>query len=80
MEPRSRSHRRRGDGRPPSRTPGDDALRAAPAAAELDDALGDLNAELEASVDLRIRIRVGINTGEVMVTSGSEGRWRQAIP
>ena len=51
----------------------DDALRAVRAAAELDDALGDLNAELEASVDLRIRIRVGINTGEVMVTSGSEG-------
>jgi len=51
----------------------DDALRAVRAAAELDDALGDLNAELEGSIDVRIRIRVGINTGEVVVTSGAEG-------
>ncbi len=51
----------------------DDALRAVRAAAELDDALGDLNAELEASIDVRIRIRVGINTGEVVVTSSTEG-------
>ena len=51
----------------------DDALRAVRAAAELGDALDELNAELEAAHDVRIRIRVGINTGEVVVTSSADG-------
>src|SRR5262245_23341843 len=51
----------------------DDALRAVRAAAELEDALGDLNGELESSIEARVHIRVGINTGEVVVTSGAEG-------
>jgi class 3 adenylate cyclase/tetratricopeptide (TPR) repeat protein len=51
----------------------DDALRAVRAAAELSDALGDLNVELEGAIETRVHIRVGINTGEVVVTGAAEG-------
>jgi class 3 adenylate cyclase/tetratricopeptide (TPR) repeat protein len=51
----------------------DDALRAVRAAAELGDALDDLNAELDATIGVRVHVRVGINTGEVVVTSAADG-------
>jgi class 3 adenylate cyclase/tetratricopeptide (TPR) repeat protein len=51
----------------------DDALRAVRAAAELGDALDDLNAELEVSQGMRIRLRVGINTGDVAVSAAADG-------
>jgi class 3 adenylate cyclase/tetratricopeptide (TPR) repeat protein len=50
----------------------DDALRAVRAAAEMQTALDDLNAELEPAWDVVLRTRIGINTGEVVV-GGSAG-------
>jgi class 3 adenylate cyclase len=44
----------------------DDALRAVRAAAELRQALGDLNAELEGAYGTRLELRTGVNTGEVV--------------
>jgi class 3 adenylate cyclase/tetratricopeptide (TPR) repeat protein len=44
----------------------DDALRALRAAAELRDALGTLNEELERTVGVRIELRTGVNTGDVV--------------
>jgi class 3 adenylate cyclase/tetratricopeptide (TPR) repeat protein len=44
----------------------DDALRALRAAAELRDALGTLNDELERTVGVRIEVRTGVNSGEVI--------------
>jgi class 3 adenylate cyclase/tetratricopeptide (TPR) repeat protein len=44
----------------------DDALRAVRAAAEMRDALGDLNRELEERHGVRIEARTGVNTGEVL--------------
>jgi predicted ATPase len=49
----------------------DDALRAARAAVELRDAIGDLSKELERSSGVRIALRTGVNTGEVIA-----GDWR----
>ena len=43
----------------------DDALRAVRAAAQMQQALDGLNAELEPSVDVRVEVRIGINTGRV---------------
>jgi len=50
----------------------DDALRAVRAAAELRDALGNLNAELAESYGTRLELRTGVNTGEVV--TGTEER------
>jgi class 3 adenylate cyclase/tetratricopeptide (TPR) repeat protein len=44
----------------------DDALRALRAAAELREALGTLNDELERTVGVRIEVRTGVNTGDVI--------------
>jgi class 3 adenylate cyclase/tetratricopeptide (TPR) repeat protein len=44
----------------------DDALRALRAAADLRDALGTLNDELERTVGARIEVRTGVNTGDVI--------------
>jgi len=44
----------------------DDALRALRAAADLRDALGALNTELERSYGVALQLRTGINTGEVV--------------
>ena len=50
----------------------DDALRAVRAAAELGEALGPLNAELERDFGTTLAVRIGINTGEVV--TGTEER------
>jgi class 3 adenylate cyclase len=44
----------------------DDAVRAVRAAAEMREALADLNGDLEAELGIRIVVRTGINTGEVV--------------
>ena len=44
----------------------DDALRALRAAAEMQTALDELNAELERDYGTTLRIRIGVNTGEVV--------------
>jgi class 3 adenylate cyclase/tetratricopeptide (TPR) repeat protein len=51
----------------------DDALRAVRAAAEMQAALDDLNADLEPAWDVVLRTRIGINTGEVVVGGASGG-------
>ncbi len=52
----------------------DDALRAVRAAADMRDALNDLNAELLETQGIEIQVRTGVNTGEVVVTDvGAEG-------
>jgi len=45
----------------------DDALRAVRAAAEMLEALGSLNAELDQAFGIALRTRIGINTGQVVV-------------
>ncbi len=44
----------------------DDAARAVRAAAELQEELAELNAELERECGVRLALRVGVNTGEVV--------------
>jgi class 3 adenylate cyclase len=44
----------------------DDALRAVRAAADLQLAIGPLNAELERQVGVSLQVRIGVNTGEVV--------------
>ena len=44
----------------------DDALRAARAAVELQDAVGALNADLDRDYGVRLSVRTGVNTGEVV--------------
>lgn len=44
----------------------DDALRALRSAAELREAIGDLNEELESVYGVRIAVRIGVNSGEVI--------------
>ncbi len=51
----------------------DDALRAVRAAAEMQTALDDLNAQLEPAWDVVLRTRIGINTGEVVVGGAAGG-------
>jgi hypothetical protein len=51
----------------------DDALRAVRAAAEIRDALGALNAELEEARGLAIRFRTGVTTGEVVAGDPASG-------
>jgi class 3 adenylate cyclase/tetratricopeptide (TPR) repeat protein len=48
----------------------DDALRAARAACELREDLGELNAELRAGFGVELAVRIGINTGEVVTSEG----------
>src|SRR5437868_11547719 len=45
----------------------DDALRAVRAAAEMREALGQLNGQLETRWGVRLESRIGVNTGEVVV-------------
>jgi class 3 adenylate cyclase/tetratricopeptide (TPR) repeat protein len=52
----------------------DDALRAVRAAAEMRDALAELNEELERDWGLRIQVRTGVNTGEVVAGDASGGQ------
>jgi class 3 adenylate cyclase/ketosteroid isomerase-like protein len=47
----------------------DDALRAVRAAAAMRDALGVLNGELDRDWGVRIGMRIGVNTGEVVISS-----------
>jgi class 3 adenylate cyclase/tetratricopeptide (TPR) repeat protein len=51
----------------------DDALRAVRAAAEMGEALDELNAELETTHGVRILVRTGVNTGGVMVADQAQG-------
>ena len=51
----------------------DDALRAVRAAAELREALGQLNVELRAQYGFELGMRTGINTGEVVAGDPTEG-------
>jgi class 3 adenylate cyclase/tetratricopeptide (TPR) repeat protein len=51
----------------------DDALRALRAAAELREALGTLNDELECAVGVRIEVRTGVNTGDVIAGDPTRG-------
>src|SRR5436853_6162537 len=51
----------------------DDALRAVRAAAEMRDALAELNDELETSLGVELQIRIGVNTGEVVVGDAGSG-------
>ena len=51
----------------------DDALRAVRAAAELREALGQLNVELQAQYGFELGMRTGINTGEVVAGDPAEG-------
>ena len=44
----------------------DDALRAVRATADMRDALGRLNAELEATLGVAIQMRIGVETGQVV--------------
>ena len=52
----------------------DDAVRAVRAAAEMREALADLNGDLEAELGVTIVVRTGINTGEVV--AGDRGNQR----
>jgi class 3 adenylate cyclase/tetratricopeptide (TPR) repeat protein len=52
----------------------DDALRAVRGAAELGDALAELNGELEAAWGVRLALRTGVNTGEVVVGDAVQGQ------
>jgi class 3 adenylate cyclase/tetratricopeptide (TPR) repeat protein len=51
----------------------DDALRAVRAAADLREALAQLNQELEAQYGFQLGMRTGINTGEVVAGDPTEG-------
>src|SRR3954465_4058331 len=52
----------------------DDALRAVRAAAELRDALRELNVELESERGVTIATRTGVNTGEVVAGDPTAGQ------
>jgi class 3 adenylate cyclase/tetratricopeptide (TPR) repeat protein len=52
----------------------DDALRAVRAAAEMDAALAELNAELERDHGVGLAARVGVNTGEVVAGDPTTGQ------
>ena len=52
----------------------DDALRATRAAAEVRDALEQLNAELIERMGSGLRVRIGVNTGEVIASDPSAGQ------
>ena len=52
----------------------DDAVRAVRAATEMREALGPLNAELEAAWGVRLQTRMGVNSGEVVATDAGGGQ------
>jgi len=52
----------------------DDALRAVRAAADMQQALGTLNQEIEAQWGVRLTNRIGVNTGEVVAGDPSAGQ------
>jgi class 3 adenylate cyclase/tetratricopeptide (TPR) repeat protein len=52
----------------------DDALRAVRAAAEMREALVELNEELEGERGVRLAVRTGVNTGEVVAGEASAGQ------
>src|SRR5918996_224815 len=52
----------------------DDALRAVRAAAELGDALADLNRQLERERGVSLQVRTGVSTGEVLAGDPSSGQ------
>ena len=52
----------------------DDALRAVRAAAEMRDALDELNADLERDHGVGLEARIGVNTGEVVAGDPSAGQ------
>jgi class 3 adenylate cyclase len=52
----------------------DDALRAVRAAAELNAAVDELNAELSAAYGVRLGVRTGVNTGEVVAGNAVWGQ------
>ena len=52
----------------------DDALRAVRAAAEMREALADLNRELERDHGVTVEARTGVNTGEVVAGDPARGR------
>ena len=52
----------------------DDAVRAVRAAADMRDALAELNQELEAELGVSIAVRTGINTGEVVAGDRTAGQ------
>ena len=56
----------------------DDALRAVRAAAEMREALGTLNEDLERDYGTRLEARIGVNTGEVV--TGTEERLATGDP
>jgi class 3 adenylate cyclase/tetratricopeptide (TPR) repeat protein len=56
------------------RTHEDDALRAVRAAAEMRDALVELNTEFAATWGVTLSIRTGVNTGEVLAPEPSDGQ------
>jgi DNA-binding SARP family transcriptional activator/class 3 adenylate cyclase len=51
----------------------DDALRAVRATAELQQALANLNRELEQGWRIHVALRAAVNTGEVVATEGTSG-------
>jgi class 3 adenylate cyclase len=51
----------------------DDALRALRAAVEIRDRLAALNNDFERDLGVTLRARTGVNTGEVVVSDGSNG-------
>src|SRR3954465_13989152 len=51
----------------------DDALRAVRAAADMREALGELNEHLERRWGVRLQVRTGVNTGEVIAGDPSAG-------
>jgi len=52
----------------------DDALRAVTAASKLGPAVHELNERLDRELDVRLSLRIGVNTGEVLVRDGPDGR------
>jgi class 3 adenylate cyclase len=52
----------------------DDALRAVRAAADMRDALADLNKALERERGVQIRVRTGVNTGQVVAGDPTSGQ------
>jgi class 3 adenylate cyclase/tetratricopeptide (TPR) repeat protein len=52
----------------------DDPLRAVRAAAQMNDALADLNAELERDHGIALAARIGVNTGEVVAGDPGAGQ------
>jgi class 3 adenylate cyclase len=52
----------------------DDALRAVRAAAELRDAMADLNRDLERELQVILPVRTGVNTGRVLAGGEHEGQ------